>query len=126
MPLGDWIRGFFSKKRNPGLVELEAFIAEHRGVEGYIEPRTATNPTTLLVVDRSGDHLRAPVREPEDAVAFCDRHGVPVYNASVVGYPKRMRDFERSRRAPSSEVIDERIAELEERLKEPGPNHPNE
>jgi hypothetical protein len=119
---GDFIRGFFSKKRNPQLGELESFLAGHKGVEGYIEPRTATQPTTLLLVDREGVSVRGAVREREDAVAFCDRWGIPVYDASVVGYPKRMVDG--PGRRPSgraNDYVDEQIADLERRLREPGP-----
>ena len=122
MSLGDRIRAFFSKKNNPGLKELEAFAEERKGVEGYIEPQTATSPTTLLLVDRDGDHRRGPVREPEDAVAFCEGRGIPVYDAQVIGYPKRMRDFERRRRTVDAEALDAEIAELERRLTEEGPD----
>ena len=118
MSLGDSIRNFFSKKKNPDLTRLQNFAAEHQGVEGYIEPRTATQPTTLLLVDRSGANLRGAVQDPEDAVGFCERLGIPVYDAAVVGYPKRMRDFERGRK-PSAESIDKAIEDLERRLNEP-------
>ncbi len=124
MSLGDRIRAFFSKKNNPGLKQLEGFVAERKGIEGFIEPRTATSPTTLLLVDRDGDHLRAAVREPEDAVSFCESHGIPVYDAQVIGYPKRMKDFERRRRTVPTETLDEEIEELEKRLSEPGPDEP--
>ncbi|MDQ3981329.1 MAG: hypothetical protein M3271_01465, partial [Actinomycetota bacterium] len=119
--LGDRIRAFFSKKNNPGLKELEAFVEERKGIEGYIEPRTATSPTTLLLVDRVGEHLRAPVREPDDAVAFCESHGIPVYDAQVIGYPQRMRDFEKRRRTVDPASLDAEIEELEKRLSDPGP-----
>ncbi len=118
---GDRIRGFFSKRSNPALGELEAFAQERKGVEGYIEPRTATNPTTLLLVDRDGDHLRAPVREPQDAAAFCSKLSIPVYDAQVIGYPKRMKDFDKRRRAGEASSLDADIAELERRLSEEGP-----
>jgi hypothetical protein len=126
MGLGDVIRGFFSKKRNPDLSELASFAAERQGVEGYVEPRTATSPTTLLLVDREGDHIRGVVAEPQDAIRFCEKLGVPVYDAQVMGYPQRMRDFDRRGGAVSPKAIDEQIADLEERLKESGPNVPNE
>ena len=119
MGLGDGIRRFFAKKNNPALKELEAFIAERKGVEGYIEPRTATQPTTLLLVDRDGSYERAAVTEPADAARFCDKHGIPVYDAQVIGYPQRMKDFERRRQTGvSQEVIDARFAELEKRFTE--------
>jgi hypothetical protein len=117
--LGDRIRSFFSRRSNPALAELEAFASEHKGVEGYIEPRTATSPTTLLLVDRYGEHLRGPVRDPEDGFAFCRRLGVPVYDAQVVGYPKRMRDYERNRRATAEDSLDRTIEDLERLLDEP-------
>lgn len=120
---GDKIRGFFSKRSNPGLGQLEMFAAERKGVEGFIEPRTSTSPTTLLLVDRDGDHLRAPVKEPEDAAAFCLRLSIPVYDAQVIGYPKRMKDFDKRRKAGEAATIDDDIAELERRLalEDPGP-----
>lgn len=125
MNFGDKMRGFFSRKNNPALRELEEFVRERKGVEGFIEPRTATSPTTLLVVDRQGDHLRAPVRQPTDAVAFCDHMSIPVYDAQVIGYPQRMRDFERRRRTDAVQDIDDDIAELERRLNETDPNTPD-
>ena len=125
MNFGDKMRGFSSRKNNPALRELEEFVRERKGVEGYIEPRTATSPTTLLVVDRQGDHLRAPVRQPTDAVTFCDHMSIPVYDAQVIGYPQRMRDFERRRRTDAVQDIDDDIAELERRLNETDPNTPD-
>jgi hypothetical protein len=121
----DRIRGFFNRRNNPELQELATFAAERRGVEGYVEPRTATSPTTLLLVDRDGDHRRAPVREPEDAVLFCERLGIPVYDARVIGYPKRMRDFEHRTRSAGGDALDEQFSELERRFRESDPNVPD-
>lgn len=118
---GDRIRGFFNKRNNPVLTELEDFAASRRGVEGFIEPQTATSPTTLLLVDRDGDHLRGPVREPGDAAAFCERLSIPVYDAQVIGYPQRMKDFEKDRRRGAADSLDRDIAELEKLLNEEEP-----
>jgi hypothetical protein len=124
MGFADRIRAFFTKRGNPRLDELEAFTADRKGLEGFIEPKTATSPTTLLLVDRDGDHARAPVRDPRDAVLFCERRGIPVYDARVIGYPQRMKDFER-RRAASSEDIDAKFEELERRFNDSDPNIPD-
>lgn len=125
MSLGDSIRNFFSKKKNPDLSRLEEFVRERKGVEGFIEPRTTTQPTTLLLVDRTGVNRRGEVNDPEDAAAFCDRMGIPVYDARVVGYPQRMKDYERGRSRGSAETLDKQIADLEARLDDAGPDTPN-
>jgi hypothetical protein len=121
----DRIRGFFNRRNNPQLQELATFVAQRKGVEGFVEPRTATSPTTLLLVDRDGDHRRAPVREPQDAVLFCERAGIPVYDARVIGYPKRMRDFDRRKGSEGDEALDQQISDLERRLRESDPNVPD-
>lgn len=118
MGISDKWRNLFNKRKTPELRLLNEWVAEHRGVEGYIEPRTTTNSTSLLLVDRDGDHARAPVRDPEQGRKFCERHGIPVYDAQVIGYPKRMRDLERRRgRGPRAD-LDKEIADLERRLME--------
>ena len=127
MSLGDSIRRFFAKKSSPDLRELEGFMAARKGIEGYIEPRTATQPDSLLLVDRDGAHERATVRDPTHAAAFCERYGIPVYDAQVIGYPKRMKEYERLRgRVPNTDDLDERFAEIERSLgRESGPETPD-
>jgi hypothetical protein len=121
MGFGDRIRRFFAKKGNPALGQLEEFARERKGVEGYIEPRTHTNPTTLLLVDRDGEHLRAQVEDPDAAVAFCEGLAIPVYDAQVLGYPQRMRDYERRRRTEATQGLDDAIADLERQFAEEPP-----
>ncbi len=128
--IADFLGRFFKKRsvepRVPRLDELERFVETHRGVEGYIEPRTATNPTTLLLVDRDGDNVRAPVGDAAAAAAFCDQHGLPVYDAAVIGYPSRMRQFESRRKSgDESSYIDEQFADIERRLREESPDTPD-
>lgn len=118
MGLSDRIRRFFAKKGNPELAQLEQWVAGRRGLEGYIEPRTTTHPTTLLMVDRDGEHLRAPVREPEEAAAFCNRLGIPVYDAAVIGYPDRMKGRPRREEVEIRGDIDAEVAALEKLLNE--------
>ena len=46
------------------------------------------------------------------------RSSIPVYDASVIGYPQRMIEFERRGGRPSKDALDEQIADLERRLQE--------
>lgn len=75
--------------------ELEAFIASRTGVEGYLEPKTAIYSTTLLLVAADGEYLRRPVKDRKQAEAVCNEADIPLYDAARVGYPRRMRDYDR-------------------------------
>lgn len=75
--------------------ELKEFMTSREGVEGFIEPPTAVYAMTLCLVAADGEYRRQPVKDERHARALCADHGVPVYDARIVGYPKRMRDYER-------------------------------
>ncbi len=77
------------------LAELKQFMGTRDGVEGYIEPPTAIYAMTLCLVAADGEYLRRPVRDQRQARQLCAESGVPVYDARIVGYPKRMREYER-------------------------------
>jgi hypothetical protein len=72
---------------------LEEFVKSRLGVEAYVEPRTAVTDTTVLLVAHDGEWTRRRVDGPRGAADFAKRHGLPLYDAAVVGYPQRMRDF---------------------------------
>ncbi|MEX0427014.1 hypothetical protein AB3X52_05225 [Nocardioides sp. DS6] len=76
---------------------LEQFLGSRRGVEGFVEPRTAVSEITLLLVAHDGEWTRRRVPSAAWAHAFCNGHGVPSYDAAVVGIPQRMRDYNRRR-----------------------------
>lgn len=76
---------------------LETFARGHRGVEAYIEPRTAVTETTVVLVADSGEWTRRRVVGPQAAHALAHRLGIPAYDAGVVGYPQRMREWSRRR-----------------------------
>jgi hypothetical protein len=114
----DSFKRFFSRRQSIDLGPLRAFVADRKGVEGYIEPRTATQPLTLLLVDRDGDTVRGAIRSPRDARDFCSQSSIPLYDASVIGYPQRMIEFERRGGRPARDALDEQIADLERRLQE--------
>lgn len=77
---------------------LEAFVASRQGVEGFVEPRTVVTETTMVLVARDGEWTRRRVAGPKAAFELCSKLGIPVYDAGVVGYPPRMREWT-SRRA---------------------------
>ncbi|MGZ4456693.1 MAG: hypothetical protein ACXVWU_02595 [Nocardioides sp.] len=74
---------------------LASFATSRRGVEGFVEPRTAVSDVTLLLVAHDGEWTRRRVPSVEWAHRFANSHGIPSYDAAVVGYPARMRDYNR-------------------------------
>jgi len=82
---------------------LEAFARSHTGVEAFVEPPTTVTATTVVLVASTGEWTRRRVRDARAAHELANRLGVPSYDAAVVGYPQRMRDWnarqrERARR----------------------------
>jgi len=77
---------------------LTDFARSRRGVEGFVEPRTAVSDVTLLLVAHDGEWTRRRVPSVAWAHEFANRHGVPSYDAAVVGYPDRMREYNRRRK----------------------------
>ncbi|MEP9383082.1 hypothetical protein [Nocardioides sp. KR10-350] len=77
---------------------LEGFILSRRGVEGFVEPRTAVSDITLLLVAYDGEWTRRRVPSAQWAHTFCNDRRVPSYDAAVVGIPRRMRDYNRRQR----------------------------
>jgi hypothetical protein len=77
---------------------LAAFARSRRGVEGFVEPRTAVTDVTLLLVAHDGEWTRRRVPSVEWAHRFANRLGIPSYDAAVVGYPARMREYNRRKK----------------------------
>lgn len=72
---------------------LRDFIETRTGVEGFVEPRTAVSDYTLLLVAHDGEWTRRRVPSVAWAHAFCNKNRIPSYDAAVVGYPSRMREW---------------------------------
>lgn len=83
------------------VAHLVEFAGRHRGVEAFVEPPTAVTSTTVVFVADTGEWTRRRVRDARAAHELANRLGVPSYDAAVVGYPQRMRDWN-SRRAAGS------------------------
>lgn len=77
---------------------LREWVTARRGVEGFVEPRTAVSDITLLLVAHDGEWTRRRVPSAAWAHDFCNDHRVPSYDAAVVGVPQRMRDYNRRRK----------------------------
>ena len=86
--------------------ELKAFLSSRDGVEGFVEPPTAVYSLTLLLVAGDGEYLRRPVKNDKQARKLCDDAGVPLYEARKVGYPQRMKDYERGIKRQSVSLED--------------------
>lgn len=81
------------------LAHLETWIGARRGVEGFVEPRTAVSDVTLLLVAHDGEWTRRRVPSAKWAHEFANQHHVPSYDAAVVGIPTRMREWNRRKKA---------------------------
>jgi hypothetical protein len=72
---------------------LVEFARERVGVEAFVEPPTAVSTTTVVFVAGTGEWTRRRMRDARAAHELANRLGVPSYDAAVVGYPQRMRDW---------------------------------
>ena len=80
------------------LDHLFTWVAERRGVEGFVEPRTAVSDVTLLRRAHDGEGTRRRVPSVRWAHDFCNKQHIPSYDAAVVGIPQRMRDYNRRKK----------------------------
>jgi hypothetical protein len=76
-----------------GRAHLEEWAKSRRGVEAFVEPRTAVTEMTVLLVASTGEWTRRRVDNPKAAADFAKRLAIPLYDAAVVGYPARMREW---------------------------------
>ena len=94
--------GLFRRRARPGVVRqadsadvehLTRFARSHTGVEAFVEPPTAVSTTTVVLVAGTGEWTRRRVRDARAAHELANRLRIPSYDAAVVGYPQRMRDW---------------------------------
>ncbi len=75
------------------VTHLQAFAGSRTGVEAFVEPPTAVSTTTVVFVASTGEWTRRRIRDARAAHELANKLGVPSYDAAVVGYPQRMRDW---------------------------------
>ena len=80
------------------VAHLKSFAAGHTGVEAFVEPPTAVSTTTVVFVASTGEWTRRRVRDARTAHELANKLGIPSYDAAVVGYPQRMRDWNARKR----------------------------
>ena len=73
---------------------LRAWAAARQGVEAFVEPRTTVTATTVVLVAHDGEWTRRRVAGPDAAHKFARSLRMPIYDVALVGYPKRMRDYD--------------------------------
>lgn len=77
---------------------LAEFARTRVSVESYIEPPTADQPTTLLLIAADGEWTRRRVPDAVAARKIAAELGIPVYDVNFTGYPQRMRDWNSAQR----------------------------
>jgi hypothetical protein len=77
---------------------LEQFVRTRRGVEALLEPKTTVTEVTIVLVAHDGEWTRRRVPSVATAKAWGNKLGIPVYDVALVGYPKRMREYNERRK----------------------------
>jgi hypothetical protein len=103
---------FWRRRSRPGTLRqaesddaryLREWVRGRKGIEGFVEPRTAITDTTLLLVAIDGEWTRRRVPSADWAHTFANKLGIPSYDAAVVGIPDRMREYNRRKKVEEAE-----------------------
>lgn len=106
-----WFRNAWSRSRRKAsivkdsrevddalLAYLTDFTRTRQGVEAWVEAGTNLNKPSLLLIAHDGEWTRRSVPSTAWAHDFAARLQVPAYDAGIVAYPQRMRDWDARRR----------------------------
>ncbi|WP_413453041.1 oxidoreductase [Georgenia phoenicis] len=74
------------------------FVSTREGVEAYVEPPTPNDPTTMVLVARTGEWTRRRVPDQKAARALARELEIPVYDVNLTGYPSSMRRWSAAQR----------------------------
>ena len=77
---------------------LRAWVADHYGVEAFVEPKTTVTDVTVVLVAADGEWTRRRTGGYAGARKLSAQLQIPVYDVQKVGYPQRMRDYDSRRR----------------------------
>lgn len=90
---------------------LRQWVAQHHGVEAFVEPRTTVTDVTVVLVASDGEWTRRRAGGDAGARRLSDRLDIPVYDVQKVGYPQRMRDYDARRRIERQRAAREELEE---------------
>ena len=111
MGLFDKFRGRGSARKAAGhdraadLAYLRQWVAQHTGVEAFVEPKTTVTEVTVVLVAADGEWTRRRVGSPQVIRQVAKQLQLPVYDVQIVGYPERMRAYNARLKASHSERI---------------------
>lgn len=88
---------------------LRQWVAEHTGVEAFVEPKTTVTDVTVVLVAADGEWTRRRAGGDAGARRLSERLGIPVYDVQKVGYPQRMRDYDARRRIERRRAVREEL-----------------
>lgn len=91
-------RGATSSDPAADLRYLQRWVAEHHGVEAFVEPKTTVTEVTVVLVAADGEWTRRKTGGDAGARRLSKQLNIPVYDVQKVGYPQRMRDYDARRR----------------------------
>lgn len=85
-----------SERHDPAanLGYLRQWVADHEGVEAFVEPKTTVTEVTVCLVAADGEWTRRRTGGDKGARKLSGQLKIPVYDVQKVGYPQRMRDHD--------------------------------
>jgi hypothetical protein len=72
-----------------------AFLDSRRGVEAYMEPKTAMSALSVVLVAEDGEWRRFELTDDSFIRDLSRTRSLPVLDAMRTGYPERMRRYKR-------------------------------
>lgn len=97
------IRDLFGRRKTripadpADLDHLRRWCRTRVGVEAFLEPETLVSVPGLCLVAFDGEWTRRPVGDVATARRLAAELKIPLHDATVSGYPQRMRDYEEVR-----------------------------
>ena len=72
---------------------LDRFLTTRRGVEVWVESPTNFNRPSIVLIAHDGEWTRRVVPSVRWGHQFADQRKLASYDAGVIPYPQRMRDW---------------------------------